>query len=48
LKTKPKIAIGIVPSPMYQPIRASSVPRSSGSRRLRSQIVAIRHRSSRK
>ena len=33
---------------MYQPIRASSSERSSGSRRLRSQVVAIRHRSSRK
>ena len=48
LKRKPKIAIGIVPSPMYQPMRASSDERSSGSRRLRSQVVAIRQRSSRK
>ncbi len=48
LKTSPKTAIGIVPSPMYQPIRASRLPRSSGSRRLFAHVVVIRHRSSRK
>ena len=47
-KIRPKIPIGIVPRMMYQPIRASSSERSSGFRRLRSQVRAIRHRSWRK
>ena len=47
-KAKPKIPIGIVPSPMYQPIRASSSDRSSGLRRLWNQVLRIRQRSARK
>src|SRR5436190_19262786 len=48
LKMNPKIAIGIVPRPMYHPVRASSSERSSGRRRLAHHVRRIRSRSSRK
>ena len=47
-KAKPKMPIGIVPSPMYQPMRASSSPRSSGRNRLRNHVLTMFHRSLRK
>ncbi len=48
LKTSPKIPMGIVPSRMYQPRRASSDPRKEGSRKDRSHTDEIRARSVRK
>src|SRR5829696_8095533 len=42
------MAIGIVPSTMYQPRRASTFPRLTRPSRLRTHARAIRHRSARK
>jgi hypothetical protein len=47
-KARPKTEIGIVPTMMYQPMRASSEDRRLGSRRDRSHVIATRQRSWRK